>query len=422
MPRSSLAPTQEVNEISEDDDEELPEMEADGVKTDEDGEGAVTVQSTGGRGRKSKNKRGRNDGASDESPEKRRGGEGESGDQPVTGRELRRLLEGHLRDVKSEVRGAWQEIDKRIDVVAKDVGKVAVEVKKEKEASKGLTERVQKLEVLEHETKKKVGEIEKEIEYLKKKEKEAPGVAPQPDPWAQYTMNKGRPENPATNGPPGNQGREELSEEDRRTMIVGGWSQDTKKGTIIDEAKAFLAKEEVKALIDQEELLVWGPRRSFGALKFRPRGDESESSVRDRMWGVIKALRAAPVALPSSAADNGGVAKNMWVQFVKTKEARKRSQHCSLLRRLCLELARDAQASGEPVRPEAIEDTKYECDWGAGTVWFQEWKIGSASHRAPRGDATKLLPSGWVDVQAVANITGVTYVVALQAVERELNK
>ena len=406
------SPTEIAEEIS--DDEDWPEVKEEGQKGD-----ASPDVPGGSRGRKSKNKRGRKDEGSDGSPEKRR--EGGDSDLPVTGRELRRLLAGHLRDVKSEVRGAWKEMDERIENVAKDVGMVANEVKKEKDHARGVTERVRKLEVLESEIRKKVDNIEKELENVRKIDVQhaASGAS---DPWAQYLKNKTKSENKSTDHNAANVGREELSEEDRRTMIVGGWSQDTKKATIIEEAKIFLERDEVKQLVDQSELLVWGPRRSFGALKFKPRGDEQENSIRDRMWGVIKALRANPVTLPSSAPENGGVAKNMWIQFVKTKEARKRSQHCSLLRRLCLELARDTQAAGEQVKPEAVEEVKYECDWGAGTVWFQEWKIGSASHRAPRGDAIKLLASGWVDVQAIANITGVTYVLALQAVERELNR
>ncbi|CAE7810020.1 unnamed protein product [Symbiodinium sp. CCMP2592] len=410
------SPTEIADEIS--DDEELPEVKEE--KEDLEGEDVRLLSELpgSGSGRKSKNKRGRNDGTST-SPEKKRDA-GEPGDLPMTGRELRRLLAGHLQDVKTEVRGAWKEMDERIDTVAKDVGSVAQEVKKEREKTKGVTERVQRLEILGEETRKKVESMEKELVDFKKKGESSHGGG-QADPWAQYLRNNKKDDKPGDT-PPGPTGREELSEEDRRTMIVGGWAQDTKKGTIIEEAKAFLSRDDVKNLIDQQDLLVWGPRRSFGALKFKPRGDETESSLRDRMWGVIKALRSNPVTLQSSAADNGGVAKNMWVQFVKTKEARKRSQHCSLLRRLCLEVARDVQKSGESCRPEATEEAKYECDWAAGTIWFQDWKIGSASHRAPRGESIKVISSGWVDVQAIANITGVTFTCALQAVEREINK
>ena len=139
------SPTELAEEIS--DDEDWPEVKEEGQKGD-----ASPDVPGGSRGRKSKNKRGRKDEGSDGSPEKRR--EGGDADLPVTGRELRRLLAGHLRDVKSEVRGAWKEMDERIENVAKDVGMVASEVKKEKDSARGVTERVRKLEVLENETRK----------------------------------------------------------------------------------------------------------------------------------------------------------------------------------------------------------------------------------------------------------------------------
>ena len=411
------SPTEVVEEIESDEDLLPKEEEEDDAKGREM---AVDLQRKSPVGRKATSKRGRNDGGSpspDGSPEKRRE---PREDLPVSGRELRELLAGHLRSMKEEMRGGWKEMDDKIQGVAR-------EVKKDREDAKVVRERVQTLEVGHSKNKEKIGGLEKEIEILKSdmaKEKNSNRTnnisRTSTDPWAQYLGTKG--ENSEKPPEPQLQGREALSEEDRRTLIVGGWAQDTKKATIIEEAKVFMNQPEVKALLDQDELIVWGPRRSFGALKFKLRGDESDAALRDRMWGVIKHLRAAPQTLPSTATSNGGVAKNMWIQFVKTKEARKRSSHCSLLRRLCLELARESQSGGQQGRPDAVDENKYECDWGAGTVWFGEWKVGSSSHRAPRGESIKWVTSGWVDVQAVANLTGITYVEALHAVEREINK
>ena len=414
------SPTEIVEEIGESD-EDLAKNEDD-VKSElgRNQEMMIDGQRRSPGGRKARSKRGRNEGSAspDNSPGKRREAQE---DLPVSGRELRQLLAGHLQTMKDEMRGGWLEKDTRINGVAS-------EIKKDREESKRTKERVQKLEVAQNEHMVKIGGMEKEIAELKQGMAKGKNVETatkmSTDPWAQYLNARGDGAEPKAGDPPQQQpqGRELLSEEDRRTLIVGGWSQDTKKGTIVEEAKTFMDRPEVRALLDQDELLVWGPRRSFGALKFKPRGDEADSTLRDRMWGVIKLLRAAPQTLPSTSASNGGVAKNMWIQFVKTKEARKRSSHCSLLRRLCLELARGNISGGEAGRPEATEEHKYECDWGAGTVWFAEWKVGSSSHRAPRGESIKLLSSGWVDVQAVANLTGVTYVQALQAVEREINR
>ena len=53
-------------------------------------------------------------------------------------------------------------------------------------------------------------------------------------------------------------------------------------------------------------------------------------------------------------------------------------------------------------------------------MWHNQHKIGSSAHRAPRGDSVKLMSSGWVDVMAAAQATGVTMDVALATFEREL--
>ncbi|CAE7316734.1 unnamed protein product, partial [Symbiodinium sp. CCMP2456] len=272
--------------------------------------------------RKGRPKRGRNNAASpNTSPEKRR--EAPLEDSPVTGRELRALLEGHLASVKNEMSSAWQRVDGRID-------HLHGEMQKDREEKKKVIARVQKVEVGEHNNKIKIEEISKEMHGLKQEIAEskkttpvhAGAGAPPSDPWANYLQEKQKREGGESHYPSGGRG-EELSEDDKKTLIVGGWCQDSKKGILIEESKPLLVKEEVRSLVDQSELLVWGPRRSFGALKFKNRPGEDDAKVRDRMWGVIKALRASPLPLPSTAAANNGTAKHMWIQFVKTKEARR---------------------------------------------------------------------------------------------------
>ena len=67
-----------------------------------------------------------------------------------------------------------------------------------------------------------------------------------------------------------------------------------------------------------------------------------------------------------------------------------------------------------------MTESAYEVDWGSGTVWVGEFKLGSATHRAPRGDGVKQMGSGWVDLNAVSRATGIAYDIAIQAFEREL--
>ncbi|CAE7532192.1 unnamed protein product, partial [Symbiodinium sp. CCMP2456] len=112
----------------------------------------------------------------------------------------------------------------------------------------------------------KVAALAKEVADLKDKgvNNNRPGVT---DPWADYRVKHGPA--PGMPGPPAAGSRDpqhpdaaprdELSEEDRRTLIVGGWVQDSKKQTILDESKPFLERDGVSNLIDQKDLIVWGP-------------------------------------------------------------------------------------------------------------------------------------------------------------------
>ncbi|CAE7780044.1 unnamed protein product [Symbiodinium sp. CCMP2592] len=136
---------------------------------------------------------------------------------------------------------------------------------------------------------------------------------------------------------------------------------------------------------------------------------------------VIQCLRAQPHRLASTM--QGGpdpLGRPMWAQFVKTREARRRSSHGSLLRRVCLQLAKDAAHQGEAHNPAAVEEGAFDVDWNAGTVWLGEWKLGSSTHRPPVHEDVKLLSTGWVDVGSVAKALGVTWDSALGAFEREL--
>ena len=83
-------------------------------------------------------------------------------------------------------------------------------------------------------------------------------------------------------------------------------------------------------------------------------------------------------------------------------------------------MVRDASLNKESHNPDAGTEGAYDVDWTFATVWHNQHKIGSSAHRAPRGDSVKLMSSGWVDVMAAAQATGVTMDAALATFEREL--
>ncbi|CAE7463550.1 unnamed protein product [Symbiodinium sp. CCMP2592] len=336
------------------------------------------------------------------------------GDQPVTSREFRDLLNQHLHAITR----SWQEMDGR-------VGAVEERLDHGKKESAILISRVTQVERKEADLEVKVTELSRTVAAMQNGG-EKPAQAGGPpwgegslDPWAQFRARKGSAfpaAAAATEGPPRG-GREELSDDDKKTLIIGGWMPDSRRQLIIDEGKGFLERDEIKNDLDQTELTVWGPRRAFAVLKFKQRDGEEIRDVRNRMWKIIQNLRATPHRLPSTAGSDG-LGRPMWAQFTKTREARRRASHGSMLRRVCTNLVKDAEISKEAHNISAKEDGAYDIDWTSGTAWHGELKLGSSSHRAPKGDSIKLLSSGWVDIMAVARATGVQFDIALGAIER----
>ena len=343
------------------------------------------------------------------------------GDHPVTSREFRDLLNQHLMAMTR----SWHEMDNRI-------GGIEEEVVRSKKDGAVLHSRVTQVERQEADLTVRVNELSKTVETLKQQREEVPQAKHDGppwgegclDPWADFRARNGAVTTHPVPAPGVGRsetagGREELSEDDKKMLIVGGWLPDSRRQVIIDEGKPFLDRDDIKAELDQSDLTVWGPRRAFAVLKFKQRDGEELRDVRNRMWKVIQNLRATPHRLQSTAGADG-VGRPMWAQFTKTKEARKRASHGSMLRRVCTTLVKDAELAKEAFNPQAKEDGAYDIDWSSGTVWHGERKLGSSSHRTPRGDSIKVLSGGWVDILSVAQATGVMFETALAAVEREL--
>ena len=304
-------------------------------------------------------------------------------------------------------------------------------IEKDKQEKNNIYARISGNERKAADTTARVAKIEKELEEIKKggglsSAAGSPVPAPPGDPWASYRAKNGPA--PGMPGPPaaavrdqqtpeGNT-RDELSQEDRRTLVFGGWLQDTKRQVILDEAAAFLRRPDISDIVDAQDLTVWGPRRSFGVLRYKLRDGEEMSGLRDRMRKTIQLLRATPHRLASTNAAGDG--KPMWCQFVKTREARRRSSHGSLTRRVCLDVARDCALNKEAHNVTATVETNYDVDWNSGTVWLGEWKLGSCIHRQPKNDGVRLLSSGWIDVDNTSRAMGVSFDVVLRAFEKEL--
>ena len=361
----------------------------------------------------------------DESPTKR---VAESEEGAVTSRELRLLLGQHMK----EMRESWGNIEARIAVLEGEVKGHKKELHAIHTKIKADDQRTQQIQAKGDATSRRTDELEGKVQQLEQKlddinkEREEQKRHQQPnlvlgghDPWGEYLAKQG-----------GKQGGGEqrgdaskqasLSEEDQRSLIVGGWLPDTKRLTIEDEARAIFENNSFENLLDGTKLVIFGPRRSFGILRFKIRENEDMAGVKARMWQVIQKVRADKHVLPSTQGENEG--KNMWASFLKTPEARKRSAMCSLTRRVVMQLAScNRNADGEVVNQNAMAPECFDIDWGTGTIWNGVLKIASATHRRDinRQDDYISLAQGWVDLRAVTTLTGASWTEASEAFARE---
>ncbi|CAE7358238.1 unnamed protein product [Symbiodinium sp. CCMP2592] len=337
-----------------------------------------------------------------------------SDDQPLSSREMRELLTGHLAEMKL----AWGTFQGRLDKVEGEQSRAAFEVTnlqtRMRVAEKDVVQQKQHLsnhgtalENLTNEVKNmkvKLGEMD-----AKMSSSSAGGgpsdVAGRPDPWAAYLQQRAPNSGPQERKDPSHVGETDkgdlLSAEDMRTLVVGGWLQDTKRSIIEEESATVLGMAELKDLLDSEKLIIYGPRRSVGLLRFVTRPEEEFKDTKNRMWEIVKLLGRLKHALPSTR--SAGEEKTLWASFVKTKNARVRSSHVSMVRRVAIALAKD-HGQGDGANSLI---TSYDCDWNMGTLWNGSEKLGSATHRQPKGsDEIVLMSGGWVNVSAVARVAG----------------
>ncbi|CAE7358661.1 unnamed protein product [Symbiodinium sp. CCMP2592] len=368
------------------------------------------------------------------------------GDAPLSGNEIRELLFGHVTEMKE----AWRSFQGRLDRVESEQLQHGHEMINIRTRAAALEKTSTNLQTTQIKVNKSLEELAEDVKKMKVRIAEVekrptesramaaggnglPGDVPQPkdapvDPWAAFYRNRdrGSGERVTSAGTTGeipsgsnDRGGDFLSEDEKKTLVVGGWARDTKRTIIEEESAALLNTDGIKALIDVEKLSVFGPRRSVGMMKFVQREGESLADVKNRMWAVIKLFSASKVELPSTR--EFGAVKTMWASFVKTKAARAKSSLVSLTRRVSCELAMNTKNGEGGIK--FLENTQpgaYDCDWNMGTIWCGSHKLASATLRPPRDGEHVLLSAGWVSLDAVSATTGCTTEEAKAAFEREL--
>ncbi|CAE7458749.1 unnamed protein product [Symbiodinium sp. CCMP2592] len=315
-------------------------------------------------------------------------------EKPLTAREIRELLIGHV----SEMKCAWKTFQGRLDdvereqarssfevtnlqartrVVEKDLGQQRETTTQHAKALENLTDEVQKMKV-------KLDDIQSRPQ---------PGPAAlQPNLLLKYHLLI-----LGVNIFASRENEMFLSYHLHRT-IPG----DTKRSVIEEESSEILNHAEIKDLLDSHKLLVFGPRRSVGMLRFQVRDGETFEDTKKRMWEIVRALGRIKHILPSTSA--GGDERTLWGSFVKTKNARLRTAHVSMARRVVIALAKDNGGQNGGANTLITND---DCDWNMGTIWNGSEKIGSATHRQPKNaDEIVLMPGGWINISAAARVSG----------------
>ncbi|CAE7210973.1 unnamed protein product [Symbiodinium sp. CCMP2592] len=363
---------------------------------------------------------GTSDDEDEESPSKR----AQVGDPPLSGNEMRELLFGHMKDMKE----AWRTFQGRMD-------KVEAEQLQQSHEMINIRTRTSAIEKdnltmnKKHETMvKNMEELAEDVRKMKVQFDEAQRVPPPEDrpkglgmnqaaepsdPWAEfYRRKEGRDAKiPGPHGQElpgdraGDRSGDTLSEDEKRTLVIGGWARDTKRTIIETESAVLFTTAGIQELIDSPKLAIYGPRRSVGMLKFNQRQGENFADVKNRMWEVIKLVANTKFELGSTR--EFGEVKNMWASFVKTRNARMKSAHVSMVRRVCCDLAMSSKnAEGGVKNLACTQFAAYDCDWSLGTIWSGSFKLASATHKQPREAECILMPGGWVALDAISGVTG----------------
>ena len=125
-----------------------------------------------------------------------------------------------------------------------------------------------------------------------------------------------------------------------------------------------------------------------------------------RMWKVVKKI--SELKVPVGSAKVMGEDRTVWAAFVKTKTARTRSAHISMVRRIVMGLAADAK------------NDRTQIGWNAGTIWCGVHKLAPSTHRCPKEAETVYMAGGWINLHAVGLAASCSSEVAKSAFEREL--
>ena len=178
----------------------------------------------------------------------------------------------------------------------------------------------------------------------------------------------------------------------KTTLLLGGWSRDTRRAVILQDVSAFFSKLQINDSLLDGDAFVTGPRRNTALLPFKLRSGEGLSEVRRRMHAVIQKVSAADIKIKPEG-------KRFFATYSKSPAEREKGAHCGLVKDVARKLGTDVLES-------------LDCDYTSGAVWLGDSRIADASLPPPAAGGPFHFVSGkfskpWVDLALFASEAGV---------------
>ncbi|CAE7709541.1 unnamed protein product, partial [Symbiodinium necroappetens] len=171
----------------------------------------------------------------------------------------------------------------------------------------------------------------------------------------------------------------------RPAIVAGGWDADQDAETTLKLVKEHIERLQVD--LDLQEAFVPGLRRGFAILPVNPREGEGQEPFRNRVRMALKQIREARIV--TGDRPEGGH-RYFWAAMSESPERRKRAQFSGKVKRLIL----GSQGDRRLVQVE----------FGTGNVWYDGAKIASAVTSTPPGG--EMAGVGWINLPSLARQLG----------------
>ena len=138
-----------------------------------------------------------------------------------------------------------------------------------------------------------------------------------------------------------------------------------------------------------EDAFVPGLRRGYLVVPYKPRQQETERTMFQRLTQAIQQVRQAQQA--TGAMKPTGQPIYLWLSFSQTPERRRRARYAGKIKRLLLE--------------QGASKNHLQVEFATGTARYQGRKIASSAAPPPIGQAVERSPLGWLEAEAVGGQT-----------------